>query len=682
MDYKLLIILLLPLFGGSVAFYIGVYSEKLRDIINCVVTALNLIIVTHFFKYITNMPMEIYVKDIMGVGLDLKLDLFRYVFVWITAFIWFLTTLYSTQYLIKYKNRNRYYAFFMLTYVATLGIFMSENWLNLFTFFEIMSLSSFALVIHDEDQYSHSAGMSYITMALAGGLVLLMGLLLLYYYTGTLTIADFEGGIEYIGNIRYLIFILVCVGFGVKASVVPFHSWLPKAHPAAPTPASAILSGILIKTGLFGIILMTWKVMNFDVYISYLIIILGCVNILHGGILALMQRNIKRILAYSSMSQAGYILLGIGLCGALGEHSGIAIIGTLYHIINHAIYKVLLFIGAGIIYVVLHELSINKIKGFGRNKIGLKIIFLLGFLAIIGMPGTNGFISKTILHEAIVEAKINNLAIFFSLVELIFVVGGALTVAYLLKMFIAVFVRNNDEFKGQFKSHIRKRALFPMAVLGVCILLIGLKPYVIYEYLLSTVTYLGAEIPHSEIHFYGVHSLQGVILPFVLGTIIYLVYVKKYYIKNEVDDFIFINPSLGWIELENDVYRPLASLVFIFLSTLFKIVDRVIIYSYEFIKSMFYKFIRWEMGTAKFELSSIKSTDVDYAISKNLVSNTKFIDWEREAYIESVEKSQNKIKNLKQIFVSTGSKLNSLIYTVFTFVFVLVMVLIIMLNGG
>ncbi len=682
MEYGLLIILLLPLIGGATAFYVGIYLEKLRDIINCITTLANLVFVSYLFQFVLKAPIDFYIKDIMGVGLDLKLDLFRYVFVWITAFIWFLTTLYSTQYIIKYQKRNRYYAFFMLTYVSTLGIFMSDNWLNLFTFFEIMSLASYALVIHDEDKYSHDAGVSYIGMALAGGLVMLMGLLLLYYYTGTLTISNFYSGIEYIGNIRYVIFLLIFTGFAVKASVVPLHSWCPKAYTAAPTPATAILSGILLKTGLFGIILLTWKLMNFDIYVSYMIIILGCVNILHGGILALMQRNIKRILAYSGISQAGYILLGIGLSGVLGKHGGIAIVGTLYHIFNHAMYKVLLFIGVGIIYVVLHEISINKIQGFGKNKIGLKFIFLLGFLAIIGMPGTNGFISKTILHEAIIEAKSNHLLGFFSLVEFIFTVGGGLTVSYLLKIFVTVFLKKNDEFHGQFINHIRKRALFPMAILGACIVFVGLRPEIVFDYLCRAVPTLGKSAPHTAIHFYSFHSIKGAIIPFVIGLIIYYSYVAKYYVLNDDGKQVFVNPSLSWVELETDVYRPLISLIFIFLSTLFKVVDRGIIFIFEMIKRVVFKLIRVELVIPNLELSQLSMDFLSNEKSGGEISSGKFIEWEKQAYFDSVEKSQTEIKTLREVFVTTGSHLNSLLYTVFTFVFVLVMVLMLMLRSS
>lgn len=685
-NYELLMILLVPVMGTMISFYVGHYSERFRDIINSLVTGVNLLVISMLFKQVQHEPLQLYISDIMGVGLHLKLDLFRYVFVWVTAFVWFLTTLYSTQYLIRYKHRNRYYGFFMATYASTLGIFVSENLLNLFTFFEMMSFASYALVIHDEDEYSHEAGKSYISMALAGGLFLLMGLLLLYFYTGSLTISDFSHGITEIGKVRYVIFTLIFIGFGVKASVIPFHSWLPKAHPAAPTPASAILSGILIKTGIFGIMIMVLKLMHNDPYIPYLLIIFGCVNILHGGILAMMQRNIKRILAYSSMSQSGYILMGIGLSGVLGHRGGLAITATLYHIFNHAIYKVLLFMGVGIVYVILHELSINKIAGFGRNKNMLRFIFMLGFLAIIGMPGTNGFISKTLLHEAIVEAKLEHLGLFFPIVESVFIIGGSLTVAYLLKIFITVFWQKNDAFYGQFKHHVKKRALVPMAVLGAAIVMIGFRPAVLFEYISEATKVFGVEAPHSP-QFYTGDTVMGFILPLALGILIYAGFVRGTLLEEKDGKMIYTNPSLNWIELERDIYRPVIGLAFIVTSSLFRIVDRGVIHFFVAMKNSFLRFLHIELDYNRLAISE-KSSEVVSRSADALADGKEyafqsaqdFIEWEKSTYRETVEKSQEKIKSIRELFILTSNHLNSLVYTVLTFIFVLVMILIAMMT--
>ena len=380
----LLFILLFPLIGSFVGYTIGRINEKYRDIFNIVMTAIVFLVTAILYKYVLIQPIEISIPYVMGTGLHLKLDMFRYVFVCLTAMIWFLTTLYSTQYLINHKNRNRYYLFFMLTLSSTIGIFISENFLNLFTFFEIMSFTSYALIINDEDDYSHDAGNTYIIMAVTGGLILLMGLFLLYNSTQTLDISELRVKVSILGNIKYLIVTLIIIGFGVKAGMVPLHIWLPKAYPSAPTPATVVLSAVLAKTGIFGIILTIEVIMSGDFIISIIILVIGFLNMFIGGILAMMQRNIKRILAYSSMSQIGYILVGIGLIGILKENRIIAIYGTLYHVINHGIFKALLFMGTGTIYLVLNELSINKIGGFGIDKRVLKILFFIGMLSIIG----------------------------------------------------------------------------------------------------------------------------------------------------------------------------------------------------------------------------------------------------------------------------------------------------------
>lgn len=573
---SLLMILILPGIASMVGWIIGKRNEKYRDIFNIIMTGLEFLMVVLFYSQVMKESIEIFIPDIMGIGLYLKLDAFRYIFIFITTFIWFLTTIYSTQYLIKYKNRNRYYAFFMLTLGSTVGIFLSENILNLFTFFEIMSFTSYALIIHDEDKYAHDAGKSYIGMAIGAGMVLLMGLFLLYDYTATLNISELPQKMKTLGNIKYLISALIIIGFGTKASMFPFHVWLPKAHPAAPTPASAVLSAILIKTGIFGIIVIVGISMDGDIILSSIILILGFINMFLGGFLALLQRNMKRILAYSSMSQAGYILVGIGLVGILKGHNTIAIYGTLYHIFNHAMFKVLLFMGAGIIYMILHELSINVIRGFGKHKVLLKIVFFIGLLAIIGMPGFNGFISKTLLHEALIEAENMYSSMWWTLAELVFTLSSGFTVAYLLKIFVAVFMENNEKYFGQYKSHVTKRALLPMAILGSVIIYVGLRPHVllpIIEKSLETFNSYG----HVDLHFYTYHNIQSSVITILIGVFIYIGFLRLYLRKNDGKRIFYVNPSLNWFSIEKDLYVPILTITFTSTSAIFHFIDRVVV---------------------------------------------------------------------------------------------------------
>jgi len=568
----LLYIIIIPLIGSSISYFAGKKNEKLRDILNIIMTGANLLLITSLYTSVMYEKAEVFIPNIMGMGLYLKLDMFRFIFVWLTALIWFLITIYSTQYLLSYKNKNRYYLFFMITYWSTLGIFISNNIINLFTFFEIMSLSSYPLIIHDEDKYSHDAGKTYLIMAVSGGLVLLMGLFLLYDYTQTLDIDKIKYVIQDIGNIKYVIAGLMIFGFGVKAGTFPLHIWLPKAHPAAPAPASAILSGVLLKTGIFGI-LITVEIMGLnDIYISVVLLVLGFITMFMGGFLAMYQRNIKRILAYSSMSQMGYIIVGIGLMGVLHEHKAIALYGILYHIINHMLFKVLLFMSAGVIYMKLHELSINGIGGFGRNKRVLKICFIIGSCAIMGVPGFNGFISKNLLHHALSEALHLYGGVWLNIGELIFVISSAFTTAYLLKLFVAVFVEKSDHDIANIKMKVTGRALVPMSILAAMIIFIGVYPEFIMNIIDKAVESFNIH-DTLDVNFYSFENIKSSLVSILLGTLIYVFFIRKVLRKGSGENWWYENTALNWFSLEDNLYIPLFTAMFKISSFILKFCD-------------------------------------------------------------------------------------------------------------
>jgi len=664
----LLIILILPFIGSLISWIIGRKNEEYRDRFNILLTGIELLLVTILYKRVFHDSIQLFIPDVMGTGLYLKLDLLRYIFLWVTSFVWFLTTVYSTQYLIRYKHRNRYYSFFILTLGSTIGIFLSEHLLNLFTFFEVMSFTSYLLVIHDEDEYSHDAGRSYISMAIIGGLVLLMGLFLLYDYTGTLLIEELVTKIKFLDNIKYLIVSLIIIGFGVKASMVPLHVWLPKAHPAAPTPASAILSGILVKTGIFGILIMVYIIMSGDFILSSALVIIGFINMFLGGLLALFQRNIKRILAYSSMSQIGYILVGIGFIGILKDHNAIAIYATLYHIFNHAIFKVLLFLCAGVIYMIIHELSINVIRGFGRHKHLLKLLFLIGLLGIIGMPGFNGFISKTLLHEALAEAHHLYHNNWLTLGEYIFTISSSFTVAYLLKIFYGVFMEDNPRYYGQYREHIKKRAILPMVVLSLAIIFIGIQPGVFLKVLNRTVEDLGVH-GHINIHIYTSKNIISSFTTMIYGFLIFFILIFKYLRVEKKGEPIYINPSLKWFNLENDLYIPVGKAIFHISSVIFHVVDRGVITLVAILTNGIKK-----ISGVKVRKPKISKTNIDISRPRVLTEGIKINRPNIE--IPSIESPGINDVTFSELFLSVRERFNSLLYAVFIFAVMIITILI------
>jgi len=461
-----------------------------------------------------------------------------------------------------------------------------------------MSFTSYALVIHDEDVYSHKAGISYLSMSVAGGLVLLMGIFILYDFSGTLLISEMADHIHDMGRFKYVISALIIAGFGVKASLFPFHVWVPKAYSAAPTPASAVLAGVLKKTGVFGIMIMTMVIFKGDLIVSSVLVVLGFLNILVGGFFAIFQRNVKRILAYSSMSQAGYIFVGIGLAGLLKEHGAVAVMGTLFHIVNHGLFKVLLFLGAGLIYMLLNDLSINKIRGFGRYKSKLKYIFLIAICGIVGMPGFNGYISKTLLHEALAEAHHMYHTDWFIVAEILFTLGSAFTAAYMCKLFVAVFVEKNEAFYGQYKDLIRKRAMVPMFVLSGAIMLIGMKPEMFINVFEVALSNLGYE-SHVSIEFFTMKPMGMALGTIILGIGIYMVFVRTMLYRVVEGKRIYVNPSLSWFQLEEHLYRPVVLAVFKVSSMVFKKIDRVVINFVEGTNNFVNGVAAWDGGRFK-----------------------------------------------------------------------------------
>lgn len=677
MEKLLLFILLFPFIGSVVTSVLGYRNNNIRNFLNIVITLINLIVIIYMYPMVIESPVEYTIPYVMGTGLHLKMDIFRYMFVFITAFVWFIINVYSSQYLINYIHRNRYYLFFMITYASTLGVFISENLVNLFTFFEIMSMASYPLIIHDEDEEAHEAGATYMGMAIAGGLILLMGIFILYSHTKSLDIDYIGRVLPTLGAIKYLISALMIIGFGVKAGMVPLHIWLPKAHPAAPTPASAVLSGILVKTGIFGIIITSVFLMDGDKYISYVLIISGLVNMFMGGFLALFQINIKKTLAYSSMSQLGYIIMGVGLMGAMGEHNAIAVFGTLFHIFNHAIFKVMLFMGVGIIYMITHKLNINEIYGFGTFKPILKITFFTGFCAIIGLPGFNGFTSKTIIHHALAEALHHASPVLAYGGEFIFYLSSAFTTAYLLKLYISLFVENNSRYYASYSRYINRRALFPMVISAALIFIIGIKPELFFNYFGGIDHVFGIHLEEMEhFHYFTFGNILSSIITIGLGIAIYTRFILKKLVvplegRRRPD---FVNPTTEWFSIEKNIYLPVLTVTYKVFNTVLKGLDNILLYSVKAIgKTAKYlsniEFLEEYSPTKRIEIiwSSLRSKSVNVegageSIKRNISGNIDSISKD----IRSMQTNVNgNMTTLSKDIKTIQDKFNSITYSIY-----------------
>lgn len=641
-----------PMAAGILSYLLGRFQKDLRSRFADLVTGLTFGLFLYlFWQMLTSgqngssmLPVRADIPEICGMGLHFTLDGFRALYGMIAAFMWFMSTLFSREYLSHYRNRNRYYLFLLVTLGATEGVFLSADFYTTFIFFEIMSLTSYVWVAHDEKRDALRAAGTYLAVAVIGGLVMLMGIFLLYDVTGTLFFDELTGIYNAYGAAindmqtaavtqkwdagtadassamtqLWIAGLCLLFGFGAKAGAFPLHIWLPKAHPVAPAPASALLSGILTKAGMYGILILTAYLFLGNTAWSNMILLLGVCTMVVGAVLALFSVDLKRTLACSSVSQIGFILVGVGMSGLMGAENLIAVRGSLLHMVNHSLIKLTLFMAAGVVYMNVHTLDLNALRGFGRKKPLLHYIFLMGALGIGGVPLWNGYISKTLIHESIVEytelvrngsiaavASMSALAgtgTLFSAgtlqwIEWAFLISGGLTVAYMTKLYVALFVEKNtdaavqekyDTLNGKYMNKVSAAALTISASL---LPLMGFFPYAVMDRLSQMGQgFMNVEETELAVSYFSLTNLKGAAISLVIGAVVYAVVVRLWMmrpvettrtantVKNPEDTKEstpkgqdrnprrkYVNRWNSYLDLEDRLYRPLLLQVLPFL---------------------------------------------------------------------------------------------------------------------
>lgn len=478
-------IIFLPAAAGFIELGLGKLSFNLRDILVINMTFFTFLLVVALYPAVLNGGLAIEFANILGFGLSFKIDYFGFLMLLLTSIIWFLVMVYSHEYMTHEKHSNRFFLFMALTYSSILGTIMAGDLLTLFLFFEGITVFAYLLVIHTQTKEAFSAGYSYMFVGIIGGLAILAATILLYNAIGRVDFSNVIAELMPFGNLKYWIIGLLIFGFSAKAGMFPLHGWLPKAHPVAPSPASALLSGVMIKVGAYGILrtviaLFFPSEINFATFgsvlwepaqnLGFYIIWLALITMAVGAFLAIQQSNIKILLAYSSISQIGYILLGVGVALYLGELGAMGFTGAIYHIINHALFKSLLFMVAGIIYFYTGELDMYKLGGLSKKLPLVMIIFIIAAFGIVGMPLFNGFISKSILHHAIVEAAEYGSSIFIY-AEIAFNIISAMTVIYFLKFFYYTFM---GDLPSKYRAIQPRFKSLQTAMITVGLLIIGI----------------------------------------------------------------------------------------------------------------------------------------------------------------------------------------------------------------
>jgi len=530
-------------------------------------------------------------------GLHFAFDGFRVFYTMLALFMWVMTGMFSLQYFKGHHKVGRYLFFNIVTFFAVAGVFLASDLLTLFLFFEIMSFTSYAWVAQEETEDAISASKTYLAVAVIGGLVMLMGIFMLQHAFGTLTISELRSAAELFladqsasGNFgdhrTYLLIagFLMTFGFAAKAGVFPLHIWLPKAHPAAPAPASALLSGMLTKCGIFGMLLVSAFLLSGDKVYGKTMFLLGVITMVLGALLGVFSVDLKRTLACSSVSQIGFITIGVSLLSLSKGENLNAVYGTVYHMVNHSMLKLVLFMAAGVVYIHTHSLQLNDIRGFGRKHPVLGTMFAFGGLGLAGVPGLNGYISKTLLHEAIVEhyeelleAGEQSEAAFFKYGEIAFLFAGGLTLAYMLKLFVAIFLEEGDGEKHEVKSSMSTISGIAIILPGVMLPVLGLTPNILFarigkaaaSFLLKEETEVSGLLEVSNHFGLGGHwlsgaNLKGSAISVTIGLLVYFGFVRTCLMQTEQKKGkgkskakrVYVNRLLPWMDLEKTVYRP------------------------------------------------------------------------------------------------------------------------------
>ncbi|MBN1163487.1 MAG: NADH/ubiquinone/plastoquinone (complex I) [Candidatus Krumholzibacteriota bacterium] len=394
----------------------------------------------------------------------------------------FLAVIFSFKYMTTYTAKPKYYSLFMLMIAGMNGVVITGDMFNLYVFLEIASIASYALVGFGTGKRELEASFKYLILGGVASTAVLFGIAFLYSMSGTLNMPDLAAQLEVTTSPRALAFViaLFIMGFGLKASAVPFHAWLPDAHPSAPAPISAMLSGVLIKAlGMYTIMRIMFNVIGRNTLVSTLIMFLGALSMVVAGLLALGQTDFKRMLAYSSISQMGYVLIGLGL--AFNPEvdvliASLALIGALFHLVNHAVFKSLLFLCSGAIEYRTGTRQLDKLGGLIKKMPLTGLTCSIGSFSIAGVPPFNGFWSKLIIILALLRAG-------YWIYGSIAVVVGFITLLYFIKL-------QRKAIFGAVPPALAKvreapfAMVLPLVILAALCLVMGLAYQVVEDHLL------------------------------------------------------------------------------------------------------------------------------------------------------------------------------------------------------
>jgi len=472
---------IIPLVGAFLIMIIGRFIKEFNKYFASLIL-FSLALISFYFLFTTRENSFVYkvggwepINNI-PIGIYMVMDGFTAIVVCIINFIGFLSAFYSISYIKRYTSENYFYALFCLMIAGMNGVVISGDIFNIFVFLEISVISSYALVAFGVEKNELEASFKYQVLGGLASFLILFGIGFLYWKAKTLNIADIKGAFSNGYDKTYYLFvqILILSGFGLKAAIIPFHAWLPDAHSSAPSPISAMLSGVLIKAvGIYVIIRLFFNMFYISEGMSVLITTLGTLSMVIGVFLAIGQWDIKRLLAYHSISQMGYVVMSVGIGmilvsrGVRNEVAALAITGGIFHLINHAAFKGLLFLNAGAIEYSTGTRDLREMGGLAKAMPATSATSFVASLSISGIPPFNGFFSKLIIIIAAVMAR-------FYLLAALAVIVSIITLASFMKFQRYAFYNEDPDKKKNSIKEVPFPMLFSMIILSIVCLLLSI----------------------------------------------------------------------------------------------------------------------------------------------------------------------------------------------------------------
>lgn len=474
-EILLLLVVIIPFVCGILIPLIPWKSRKVMCIFIETVVLLNSVLV---WMLLLNRPQESFtlLKFTGNLSVTLHVDGLASVFAGLVATLWPLATLYSFEYMKHEENEKPFFMFYTMTFGVTLGIALSANILSMYFFYELLTLVTTPLVVHTLTREAILAARTYLYYSLGGAAFAFIGMIFVivygsstdFVYGGVLSAAEYGGNV----NLLLLIYVLAFMGFGVKAAVCPFNSWLPKAG-VAPTPVTALLHAVaVVKSGAFAIMRLTYYSFGADflrgTWAQYTVMAITIFTIVYGCSMAVKERHLKRRLAYSTISNLSYILFGVTIMTPLG------LVGALAHMICHAVMKICSFFCAGAVMYKTGRQYVYELDGFGRKMPKTFGIFTLSAFALMGVPGLCGFISKFGLANAAVSS--GNVLAYVGIGALL--ISAILTAIYMLTIVMRAFFPKQD-FDYDTIADVEDpnwMMLLPLALFCVGMIVIGLHP--------------------------------------------------------------------------------------------------------------------------------------------------------------------------------------------------------------